>query len=435
MKRKAFAKAAVASMLIGTTMVGCTGAAFRTTAAVAPQKPDRLAAGVEKALADRDGARAVELAEAAVQAAPQDAGYRQLLGRAYVAGGRFASAETALTDAMTLGNRDARTIITLALVQVGLGKDRAARDLLASHADIVPAADYGLAMAMAGDAPEGVRILSEMIHDPSANARTRQNLAYAYALAGRWKDARMMAGFDLDPLAANQRITQWAQNAAPGLSQQRVAALMGVTIDGADAGQPVALALAPPASPARMAEAAPVEQAVEAGPVALAAADPAPAPPPAMAETPAPMIQAIAAPVRVAAPRQAAPARVAAAARMQQAPRLQPAAFRASGKGGGHWVVQLGAYDNAAIAKEKWFSMARRNSMLANLPVVTSQIAVNGATLARLAVGGFDERAEAVALCRAIQARRGQCFVRENVADATPQRWALATRGRQFAGR
>src|SRR3546814_15526434 len=81
-----------------------------------------------------------------------------------------------------------------------------------------------------------------MIHDPAATARTRQNLAYAYALAGRWKDARMMAGFDLDPLAANQRITQWAQNAAPGLSQQRVAALMGVPIDGADAGQPAALA-------------------------------------------------------------------------------------------------------------------------------------------------------------------------------------------------
>src|SRR3546814_8099117 len=82
-----------------------------------------------------------------------------------------------LADAMTLGNRDARTIVTLALVKVGLGKDRAARDLLASHADIVPAADYGLALAMAGDAPEGVRILSEMIHDPAATARTRQNLA------------------------------------------------------------------------------------------------------------------------------------------------------------------------------------------------------------------------------------------------------------------
>ena len=44
MKRNAFAKAAVASMMIGTTMVGCSGAAFRT-AAVAPQQPDRLAAG------------------------------------------------------------------------------------------------------------------------------------------------------------------------------------------------------------------------------------------------------------------------------------------------------------------------------------------------------------------------------------------------------
>src|SRR3546814_16591747 len=64
-------------------------------------------------------------------------------------------------------------------------------------ADIVPAADYGLAMAMAGDAPEGVRILYEMIHDPAATARTRQNLAYAYALAGRWTDARLLRSAEL----------------------------------------------------------------------------------------------------------------------------------------------------------------------------------------------------------------------------------------------
>ncbi|KEQ54237.1 SPOR domain-containing protein [Sphingobium chlorophenolicum] len=430
MKRKAFAKAAVASMLVGTTMVGCTGAAFRNAGhvgAIAPkQNPDRLAAQVEKALAERDGVRAVELAEAAVQAAPQDVRHRQLLGRAYVAAGRFASAETALTDAMTLGNRDARTIITLALVEVALGKDRAARDLLATQADIVPAADYGLAMAMAGDAAEGVRILSEVIHDPSATAQTRQNLAYAYALAGRWKDARMMAGFDLDPLAANERITQWAQNAAPGLSQQRVATLMGVAIDRADAGQPVALALA--SAPVQMAQAAPVEQPgetapVETAPVETAAADTAPQPVVAE-EAPAPAIQTFAAPARSAALRHAAaPARI------------QKAAFSPSGKGGSNWVVQLGAYDNAAIAKEKWYAMASRNSALANLPVVTSQITLNGATFSRLAVSGFDDRAEAAALCRTIQARRGKCFVRENAVDATPQRWALTTRARQYASR
>ncbi|WP_242123060.1 SPOR domain-containing protein [Sphingobium sp. Sx8-8] len=439
MKPKAFTKAAIASLLVGTTMVGCTGSAFRPAAIAPQQSPDRLAGSVEKALADRDGARAVELAEAGVQVAPRDARARQLLGRAYVADGRFASAETALSDAITLGNTDPRTVITLALVKAGLGKDREARDLLASHADIVPAADYGLAMAMAGDADEGIRILSQVIHDPSATAQTRQNLAYAYALAGRWKDARMIAGIDLDPLAANQRITQWAQTAAPGMTPQRVAVMIGVTIDGADAGQPVALALAPEAAPVQMAQVAPVEQAPKAlpaeqpsqaaAPAEMAMADPAPAPQPVAAEAPAPMIRSLAAPVRVAAPRTAASARRVAPATMQQV------AFHPMTKGNGRWVVQLGAYDNAAIAKEKWFGMARRDHRLAALPVVTSQIAVNGASFTRLAVSGFDERAEAVALCHAIQARRGQCFVRENVADAAPQRWALVTRGRQYAAR
>ena len=202
MKRNTFAKAAISSLLVATTMVGCTGAAFRPSASAVQQKgnPAKLAIAAEKALADRNGDKAIAAAEAAVQFAPQNAAYRQILGRAYVLAGRFASAEAALTDAMTLGDNDARTIVSLALVQVAQGRADSARSLLLAHADTVPAGDYGLAMAMAGDAPEGVRVLSEAIHDPSATARTRQNLAYAYALAGRWKDARMIVGMDLDPL-------------------------------------------------------------------------------------------------------------------------------------------------------------------------------------------------------------------------------------------
>lgn len=432
MRCTALSKAAISSLIVGTTMVGCTGAAFRpaTIAEHQGQNPDRLAAAAEKALGDRDGRRAVEVAETAVRAEPRSATYRQLLGRAYVASGRFVSAETALNDALTLGNRDARTIVTLALVQVALGKSAVARDLLAANADDVPAADYGLAMAMAGDAPEGVRILSQVIHDPSATARTRQNLAYAYALAGRWKDSRLMAGLDLDPLAANQRVTQWAQTAAPGLGSQRIAALMGVAIDASDAGQPVALALAPTAVPVQMA-ASPAVEAPEVKPVDMAMADPAPQFAAMEAEAPAPVIEALASPVRVAVPVSAGVSRRAPAVPV----RFQQAAYRPVGKADSNWVVQLGAYDNAAIAKEKWFAMARKHAALATLPVLTSQIIVNGATYARLAVSGFDNRAEAVALCRAIQARRGQCFVRENAVDATPQRWALTTRGRQFAAR
>lgn len=436
MKRKTFGKAAIASLLVATTMVGCTGAAFRPSASAGPVKGDpvKLAAAAERALADRDGAKAVGAAETLVQLAPQDAGYRQLLGRAYVQVGRFASAESALTDAMTLGNSDARTIVSLALVKVAQGRPDEARSLLASHADRVPASDYGLAMAMAGDAPEGVRILSEAIHDPSATARTRQNLAYAYALAGRWKDARLIAGMDMSPTEANKRISDWAQIAMPALAPQRVAALMGVTIDAGDQGLPTRLALAAPAQPA---EAAPVELAQAQPDVPAPAADPLPAP----VEVTAVEVAAPAAPV------EAAPAPVAATAiAMKPVPprpaairkpvaKMQQVAFLKPADSASNWVVQLGAYDTPAIAKEKWMGMAGRNSALAAFPVMTSQVTVKGKTFHRLAISGFGNRADATRACRVIQAQRGQCFVRETAPGATPQRWAIASRGRQFASR
>lgn len=452
MKRTTFGKAALSSLLVATTMVGCTGAAFRPSASAVQQKgdPGKLAIAAEKALADRDGAKAVEAAEAAVQIAPQNAAYRQILGRAYVLAGRFASAETALSDAMTLGNGDASTIVSLALVQVAQGRGDAARSLLVANAATVPAGDYGLAMAMAGAPSEGVRILSEAIHDPSATVRTRQNLAYAYALAGRWKDARMIVGMDMAPLAANKRISDWAQIAEPSLAPMRVAALMGVTINQGDAGQPVALALAPAAAaaPIEMAQAAPdiapVPEAQPEAPVQVAEATPAPEP----VVEPVPVIKAERAPVRVAArdfiiedrnakpvqPKSRVakeqPAIAAPVARMQQAAFIKPVANGAS-----NWVVQLGAYDNAAIAKEKWMSMAGRSSTLAAFPVLTSQATVKGKPYYRLAISGFGSRADAMTACRTIRAKSGQCFVREGAPGATPQRWAIATKGRQYASR
>ncbi|MDO7833547.1 SPOR domain-containing protein [Sphingobium sp. HBC34] len=451
MNRKTFGKAALSSLIVATTMVGCTGAAFhpRTSAVQPKADPAKLAAAADKALASRNATKAVEAAEAAVQLDPQNGAYRQILGRAYVLAGRFASAETALADSLALGNADARTIVSLALVQVAQGRPDAARSLLVAHADTVPAGDYGLAMAMAGDPAEGVRILSEAIHDPSATARTRQNLAYAYALAGRWKDARTLVGMDMEPLAANKRISDWAQIAEPSLAPLRVAALMGVTLSQGDPGQPVALALTAPAqeqAPVQMAEAAPesapLPEAQPEAPVQVAEASPAPQP----AVEPAPAPKASPAPVRVAArgfivedhnarpvaakARAKATLPVAPVARMQQAAFIKPV-----GAGASHWVVQLGAYDNAAIAKEKYMSMAGRNSTLAAFPVLTSQATVKGKIYHRLAISGFASRTDAMSACRTIRSQRGQCFVRETAPNATPQRWAVASRGRQFASR
>jgi Flp pilus assembly protein TadD len=451
MNRKTFGKAALSSLLVATTMVGCAGAAFRLSASVVQQKGDpvKLAAAANKALAARNGDKAVEAAEAAVRLDPQNAAYRQTLGRAYILAGRFASAESALADAVALGNADAGTIVNLALVQVAQGRGDAARSLLAAHADTVPAGDYGLAMALAGDPVEGVRILSAAIHDPSATARTRQNLAYAYALAGRWKDARMVAGMDMEPLAANKRISDWAQVAAPALAPMRVAALMGVTVNPSDPGQPVALALAAPAAPPvamAAADAAPVAEASAAPqPVEVAQAEPAPAP----VAAPTPVIKAPKAPVRVAsrdfivedhrASRAAVPTSRATArpapltapiARMQTVAFIKPVATGAS-----QWVVQLGAYDSAAIAREKYVGMTGRNSALGAFPVLTSQATVRGKAYHRLAISGFASRADALGACRMIRSQRGQCFVRESAPDATPQRWAVAARGRQYASR
>ena len=118
------------------------------------------------------------------------------------------------------------------------------------------------------------------------------------------------------------------------------------------------------------------------------------------------------------------------AARMQQVAFIKPVSAGAS-----NWVVQLGAYDTAAIAKEKWMNMAGRSSALAAFPVLTSQATVKGRLYHRLAVSGFASRADAMTACRMIRSQRGQCFVRETAPNATPQRWAIATKGRQFASR
>jgi Flp pilus assembly protein TadD len=433
MKRKNLGAAAVSTLLMATTMVGCTGQAFRPRSAAAAVKESdgaRLAARAEKALADRQFADALTAAEAAVAASPDKAAYRQILGRAYAANGRFASAETALGDALTLGNGDPRTIVTLALVQVGLGKAEAARSLLAAHGDTVPAADYGLAVAMAGDPQEGVRVLSRLIHDPSATARTRQNLAYAYALAGRWKDARVMAGEDLAPLEATQRIAQWAMMAEPSMAPQRIAALMGVTPDANDSGLPAALALAP-----RPADAAPVALAEAASDVPVAAAAEAASVEVAVAEEAAPVAPAAVA-VAASAPVIRVGSKPARAVALAPVATMRKVAFiRPVDKSASNWVVQVGAYDSAAIAREKWQRMATVNSQIAAFPVLTSTGTVKGKAYHRLALSGLGSRNDAMALCKAIRSQHGQCFVRETAPNATPQRWALSGKGRQFASR
>src|SRR3546814_7744422 len=107
-------------------------------------------------------------------------------------------------------------------------------------------------MALAGDTEEGLRILSAEARQLDATARTRQNLAYTLALAGRWREYKMVASQDLSPEDAGKRVGEWAVLARPGAEVQQVEKLMGVT-QAAEPGQPLGLELGAVPGPAHKA--------------------------------------------------------------------------------------------------------------------------------------------------------------------------------------
>jgi Flp pilus assembly protein TadD len=448
MHRQALMKAAASSFIVAVTMVGCSGAALTRPGLASKSPSGTYATTAMAALAKQDAAKAVPAAEAAVAGEPDNAGYRALLGRAYLLDGRYSAAETSFTDAMTLGNSDARTIVSLALVQVALGKGAAAQSLLAANRDTLPAADYGLAVALAGDAQRGVEALSTAVRDPSANAKTRQNLAYAYALAGMWTEARVMAEQDLSPADAAKRVTDWALTSNPDFAPARIAMLTGVSPKPDDAGLPVRLALvapAPDAAPVRTAEAEPT-------PVAQAAAAPAITSSGVQFAASSPVVQQL--PHKYKQRRASYPAAIANGERVIRAPStpMRVAATRAflptarnaslvQPVSGGSFVVQLGAYDSAAIAKEKFQHLARRNAAIARFPLVQTSATVNGRLFYRAAIGGFANAASAGTMCRTLRAQGSACFVRavEGAADAPakPKMTSSATpkQGKQLASR
>lgn len=373
------------------------------------------AADAQRMLAKKQWDKAVKLAEEAVGLNGQDAGYRALLGAAYLRAGRFASAEQAYRDVMTLQPDNGRAALNLALAQIGTGKWDEARVTLDSHAATIAPADRGLAIALAGDPAGAVEVLTVAARSAEADAKTRQNLALAYAMAGRWAEARALVSVDLDAGAVDARLGEWASFVRPRSASDQVASLLGVT-PVVDPGQPVALALAGtvPVTTAEKVDAfmpGRADPAVEAAVVADAAQleEPAVAMVPAVPAAPAP---ALPAPARVIAA-QPAGYKIASAPAPRRAA-APAAAVRMPAKG--DWFVQIGAYQNAAVARDGWGRAARRLPVLARLNPNGATATVKGSSVYRLSVGGF-ARTDAVTLCRGLRARGAPCFVRGGVGE------------------
>lgn len=411
MKTTAMLKLAASTLILGVTMVGCSPSTQGSHVANASDtKMGKVAMNAalaaSKALGMKDFAGAIVQAETAVGAMPRDAGYRMLLGQAYLGAGRFSSAETAFSEVLTLMPDDRRAALKLALVQTALGKNNAALSVLSEYRDRIGASDYGLALALAGDVDGGVRALEAAV-TAGSDAKTRQNLALAYALSGEWTKAQVTAAQDLAPGDADARIIQWAAFAKPGNESGRVASLLGVQpVD--DAGQPTRLALAPVAEDAvKVAEAAPVPIPVAVVPTPVAAVFETAAPAPEVnLALDAPVIYVATTPVKQ---------QIVAGSRREPVALARPIQS-------GSFVVQLGAYQNVAISRAAWNQVAPRFG-LSNFQPVSSSARVRGASFVRLSVGGFVTRAEATQVCVRVKAEGGNCFVRGMLADK-PAVWA-----------
>jgi Flp pilus assembly protein TadD len=192
-------------------------------------------------------AEALTAIERAVELSPRDAGYRLMLADVYLKLGRFEAARTTYADVLELDPPHVRAGLSYALMQVALGRPHAAIGQLDDLAGRGPAADVGLAYALAGVPERAIEILEPAARQHDATPRLRQNLALSYALSGNWQRARAVAAQDVSPAELPNRLQQWASLARPGGHSAQVASLLGVT-PAADSGQPVRLALIQPAA-------------------------------------------------------------------------------------------------------------------------------------------------------------------------------------------
>lgn len=399
------------SALAAALLAGCAGSG----------SADRFSsAATTQGASLRDADRRVAQAEKSVEMQPGQAALRITLAQAYIKVGRFESAISAFNDAMELGDKSSRTALSLALANIAISRnDEAVAVLDDWRAELAPV-DIGLAYALAGQARRGAAILTDAVRGGLDAPQARQNLAYALALDGRWREARIMMSRDLTADGINTRIGEWAALASEGNPRVRVATLLGTPVR-ADGGQPERLALAAPVvqpaaeiptgTPASAPQLASAEPTVS--DIALADAGPGAEPVSASPRFEAAFVQPgfVSVPViqsiPVAKPPRAVAARFA-AARTERA----PAAASPVARAGSH-LVQLGSFTSEQGARRAWGVYTARNTGLRNYRMTVIPVTVDGKSYWRLAAAGFDAGA-ARTMCGTIKSRGGTCLTYAN---------------------
>ena len=399
---------AISMVALATVIAGCAAPQHHASSASGqPSGEVGLATRALAALAANDPATAVGYAEKAVENTPNEASFRALLGSAYFAAGRFASAEAAFKDSLSIDANQPQITLKVALAQIAQGKNAEAIVTLDSARGTIDPADYGLALALAGRPGDAVAMLGAVARAVGADARVRQNLALSYALSGDWTSAKTIAAQDVPADQLDGRMQQWLQLANPAKPGDQLAALIGVTPAASDPGEPTRLALAKPDT--QVAQAAPAEQPVP----QVAEATVPPIGPMEAAPGDAPVASSPSFTAEVTAP---PPPPAAKPARVVHA-RLPKVAIRRAGKSGA--VMQIGAYGNAQRVAAAWNAAARRYGALREYTPMSARFDSAKGPVYRLSVKGFATVNEANALCASLRRGGGTCFVRK-VAGDTP---------------
>ncbi|MEO7366267.1 MAG: tetratricopeptide repeat protein [Sphingomicrobium sp.] len=428
---------AFTAIVMASAVAGCAAPQFGTrSASSSASGKDMANVGVATralvAFSAQDYPTAVKYAEQAVTNSPNVAGFRALLGNAYFGSGRFASAESAFRDSLALNGNQPQVIVKVALVEIAQGKSAEAQQFLASARNMLEPADFGLALALAGQPQEAINVLEPAARQVGADARVRQNLALAYALIGDWESARTIAAQDVPGNLVDARIQEWMLFAKPATASDQVAALTGFRPVSGDPGQPTRLALR--GAETRTAEAAP-----------------APARPPVLQSLPAQVAEVMPQPVveqsRVLPPVYSEPAVIAAAAaaspeapaayaamaafkqRAEMRKQAKSAAVRAPARhaslrlptGNSTSVVQIGAYGSAKRVALAWNDAARRHASLRSYTPMSARFSGPNGLVYRLSVKGFADAEQAKDLCVSLRRAGGSCFVRSVAGDAPVQ--------------
>ncbi|SFO98080.1 SPOR domain-containing protein [Qipengyuania nanhaisediminis] len=417
-KNQLFVRLAVTTALATTGLAGCSGKVAPTAS--------HSAAKAEVALQKGKADKAVKHAEAAVLASPRDAHSRTLLANAYLEAGRFQSASQTFSDAVALGDTGPRTVVSLALAQIGAGDQLGAIETLERWEASLDPADFGLAIALAGQPERGVHVLSNAIRGGQNTTKTRQNLAYVYALSGQWRAARLMAMEDVPANEVGDRMAEWGALASPQMTRVRVARLMGVDF-AADSGQPAMLALSNnPSVPMLAAETVEEEVVVEEPAPSFAFAGELPAVDAApqaqdfgdaqladaglqaaprkkfVAEE---MVQPTPVAVAAAPKAEAQPAAPASRQAAKPAPKAAPSIALAKGD----YNIQLGSYFSMSDAQDGWRKFQEKYPELADAKKVITKARVNGKIYYRVAAAGFAKNS-AQSMCSTVKGKGGGCI-------------------------